>query len=54
MYQSVLSTQRQPGNTNRLLCTWALNPWKPRRMSVTPAAIQILVAAGSEITRGGS
>ncbi len=32
------------------VCTWPLSPSKPRRMSVTPAAIQIFVPVGSCIT----
>src|ERR1019366_8854448 len=35
-------------------CTCALRPSKPRRRSVTPAAIQILVSTGSWITGADS
>src|ERR1700740_384668 len=49
----------RPRNTNtcpengcscRTFCTCALSPSNPRRKSVTPAAIQILVSTGSWIT----
>ena len=36
------------------VCTCALKPSKPRRISVTPAAIQILVPVGRSITSAGS
>src|SRR5215467_3024572 len=37
------------GLLSNLVCTKALSPWKPRRRSVTPAAIQICVWLGRVI-----
>lgn len=38
----------------RIICTCALNPGKPRRISVTPAAIQMRVPVRSSITCASS
>ena len=42
------------GCCSRTVCTFALRPSKPRRMSVTPAAIHILVPVRSSITCANS
>jgi hypothetical protein len=51
-----LNTKTCPENgcCSRTVCTFALRPSKPRRMSVTPAASQILVPDRSSITSAGS
>src|SRR5471032_1155446 len=38
------------GFSSSAVCTFAASPWNPQRMSVTPAASQIRVPAGSAIT----
>ena len=38
------------GGSGHTVCTCALSPSKPRRISVTPAAIQMRVPAGKSIT----
>jgi hypothetical protein len=48
------NTWPENGFSLSTVCTCALRPSKPRRKSVTPAAIQILVPAGSSITCAGS
>src|SRR5438132_51469 len=57
-HKTLIRSPRRPRNTNtcpekgvcsNLVCTKALNPVKPRRRSVTPAAIQICVLAGGAI-----
>ena len=56
----LIRSPRRPRNTNtcpengfswRAVCTIPLSPVKPRRRSVTPAAIQMRVPAGSPIIR---
>jgi len=42
------------GCCSRTVCTFALRPSKPRRISVTPAAIHILVPVRSSITCANS
>ena len=62
-HKSLTMSPRRPRNAktcpengcwSRTVCTCALRPSKPRRISVTPAAIQILVPVGSWITSAGS
>src|SRR6266446_3318961 len=57
-HKSLIRSPRRPRNTNTCpengfsssaVCTMPLSPTKPRRRSVTPATIQILVPAGSPI-----
>jgi hypothetical protein len=38
------------GRASSTVCAAAIRPVKPRRMSVTPAAIQMFVFDGGEIT----
>ena len=48
------NTWPENGCCSSTVCTCALRPLKPRRRSVTPAAIQILVPVRSSITCAGS
>ena len=61
--RTLIRSPRRPRNTNacpqngfcsNFVCTNALSPVKPRRKSVTPAAIQIRVFAGQPIIRAGT
>src|SRR6266498_3787242 len=60
---TLIRSPRRPRNTNTcpenglcssFVCTCALSPVKPRRKSVTPAAIQIRVFAGHAIMLAGT
>ena len=62
-HKTLIRSPRRPRNTNTcpqnglcssFVCTNALSPVKPRRKSVTPAAIQIRVFAGQAIIRAGT
>jgi hypothetical protein len=48
------NTWPENGCCSSTVCTCALRPWKPRRRSVTPAAIQIFVPVRNSITCVGS
>src|SRR5215472_3180520 len=49
-----MNTWPDIGLFSNLVCTKALSPWKPRRRSVTPAAIQICVWLGRVIIAVGT
>ena len=49
-----MKTWPENGCCSSTVCTCALRPLKPRRRSVTPAAIHILVPVRSSITCAGS
>jgi hypothetical protein len=62
-HKTLIRSPRRPRNTNTypenglcysFVCTCALRPVKPRRKSVTPAAIQIRVFAGNAIMPAGT